>query len=207
MNSLVLIAFLLISRSLAQTTCTGYTSMLTNQGSTLNYTYDPINDVVVYDVCVPDGNWFAIGYGSSMTNTDMVWWSANTTNSTQLDLYSLTTTTPSIDAQNAYTTVWTLMDDNSVKFRSTRPLNVNLGLETYVIQLDVATPMVAATLTTSPWLYWHGFGTAWIWTMTLNTPALGCFGTSNITTSNGSLLNATYDFVNDVVVYDVCVQS
>lgn len=104
--------------------CIG-TSLLLNHGSMLNATYDAINDVIVYDVCVQPNTWFAIGYGSSMTNTDMVWWSGNGTYSSQLDLYSTGTTTPNIDPVNYYNTTWMVNGDGSTTFRSTRPLNVN----------------------------------------------------------------------------------
>jgi hypothetical protein len=56
----------------------------------------------------------AVGYGTTMTNTDMVWWSANTTSSQQLDLYSTGETTPTTDAVNAYNTTFIINSDNSV---------------------------------------------------------------------------------------------
>ena len=43
----------------------------------LNATYDTTMGMVVYDVCVQPDSYLAIGYGTSMTDTDMVWWSAN----------------------------------------------------------------------------------------------------------------------------------
>jgi hypothetical protein len=43
----------------------------------LNATYDSTLQVVIYDVCVQPNSYMAIGYGTSMTDTDMVYWGAN----------------------------------------------------------------------------------------------------------------------------------
>ena len=80
----------------------------------LNATYDSTLGAVIYDVCVQPNSWLAIGYGTSMTNTDMVWWSANDAASEQRDLYSTGHKTPSTDAVNAYTTTFTVNADGSV---------------------------------------------------------------------------------------------
>jgi len=187
--------------------CVGTSDVMTSNGSLLNVTYDSANNVVVYNVCVQPNSWLAVGYGTSMTNTDMVWWSANTTSSQQLDLYSTGETTPLIDPVNCYNTTYNINLDNSVSFTSTRFLNPNIGNETFVITLGVNIPMIYAFLPTSPNLSFHGQANTGSWTMNLPaSPPAGCIGSSLISTSNGSMLNATYDYVAGVVVYDVCVQ-
>lgn len=101
---------------------------------------------MVYDVFVVANSWIAIGYGSSMTNTDMVWWSnGGETNLQQTDLYGTGHVTPSVDPVNAYTTTMSFnTTDSSATFVSTRPLNVNSGNETFVIQLDTPIDMIMA---------------------------------------------------------------
>lgn len=91
-------------------------------GSQLSASYDATNDVVVYDVLVMAQSYLAIGYGTSMTNTDMCYWGSNGASSLQEDLWSTGNTAPTVDAVNEYTTTFVVNADNSVSFRSLRPL-------------------------------------------------------------------------------------
>ena len=104
----------LSSASSGSAGCSGTSLITTSNGSMLNATYDSTLGAVIYDVCVQPNSWLAIGYGTSMTNTDMVWWSANDAASEQRDLYSTGHKTPSTDAVNAYTTTFTVNADGSV---------------------------------------------------------------------------------------------
>ena len=114
-----------------------------------------------------DQSWVAIGYGSTMTNTDMVQWSANGASSSQADLYGTGDSYPNTDPNNAYTTTFTVNPDSSVWFTSTRPLTPPAGdTETYVIQLNTTTQMIAAYLTNTPALGYHGIN-RFDWQMTL----------------------------------------
>jgi hypothetical protein len=92
--------------------------------------------MVQYDVIVMPNSYIAIGYGNSMTNTDMCYWGANGASSLQEDLYSTSESFPSIDAVNAYTTTFEVLTDGSVHFTSLRALSPNESPETYVITLD-----------------------------------------------------------------------
>lgn len=52
-------------------------------GSTLYAVWDATNSVVQYDAIVMAGTYLSIGYGTDMTNTDMVFWGANGASSVQ----------------------------------------------------------------------------------------------------------------------------
>ena len=56
-----------------------YTCVLSNytSGATIEIYYDKVMDTLVYEANVPFGSYVSVGYGSSMTNTDMCFWSAN----------------------------------------------------------------------------------------------------------------------------------
>ena len=190
--------------------CSGASLLSTSNGSLLNATYDSTLDAVVYDVCVQPNSWLAVGYGTSMTNTDMVWWSANGDASEQLDLYSTGHKKPATDAVNSYNTTFTVNEDGSVQFKSVRFLNPNTSPETFIIPLDTPVSMVCAFLPTSNVLQYHTSSNHFDWTLQLSSASTssksGCLGESLLSTSNGSLLNATYDSTLDAVIYDVCVQ-
>jgi hypothetical protein len=102
-------------------------------GSTLYAVYDSTNNVVIYNVVVMPGTYLAIGYGTSMTNTDMAFWGANGASSVMYDMYSTGHTKPAIDTVNSYTTTFNVLANGSVAFTSTRALDPNLTPETYVI--------------------------------------------------------------------------
>jgi len=57
-------------------------------GSEVVIYYDPAAKTIVYNVNVVSGTYVAIGYGPSMTDTDMVFWNADGANSIQTDMYS-----------------------------------------------------------------------------------------------------------------------
>lgn len=71
-------------------------------GTQLYVSWDVAMEKVVYDVLVMDKSYIAIGYGTTMTNTDMVSWNANGLSSYQQDMYGIGEITPTTDATNAY---------------------------------------------------------------------------------------------------------
>lgn len=60
-------------------------------------------NVVKFDVTVKANSYFAIGYGPSMFDTDMVMWTADGSNSKTTDLWSTSHARPSTDSQQDYT--------------------------------------------------------------------------------------------------------
>jgi len=123
--------FCILGKHLVQSACSGTYTLKTSNGG-LNYSYDSATNSVVYDVCVNANTYLSIGYGSSMTNTDMVYWGANGASSQVLDLWSTGHSTPSTDNPSAYTSTFTVNSDGSVQFKSTRPLNPGTN-KAYVI--------------------------------------------------------------------------
>lgn len=99
-----------------------------------------------------------------MTNTDIVFWSANGTSSFCQDLWGNAKRKPLIDPYNAYTTKFTVNDDDSVLFKSVRELDPGLP-DTFVIQLDTPVPMIAAYKTSTSGLSYHGSVGRFYWTL------------------------------------------
>ena len=48
-----------------------------NDGTTVEISYDPTAKTIVYNVNVTLGTYVAVGYGDSMTDTDMCFWNGN----------------------------------------------------------------------------------------------------------------------------------
>lgn len=63
-------------------------------GSTLYASYDSTNSQVIFNAIVMPNTYLAIGYGTSMVQTDMAFWGANSTASVMYDMYSTSKTTP-----------------------------------------------------------------------------------------------------------------
>ena len=87
-----------------------------DNGSRMNITYSLANDNIVFDVLVMNNSYVGIGYGNQMTNTDLVFWSANGTESFCQDLWGYAKRKPLIDTYNAYTTKFTVNEDESILF-------------------------------------------------------------------------------------------
>jgi hypothetical protein len=58
-------------------------------GTSLGAFFNTTISMVQYDVIVKPKTWIAIGYGKTMTNTDMSYWGNNGADSLHLDLYSI----------------------------------------------------------------------------------------------------------------------
>jgi hypothetical protein len=84
-----------------------------------------------------------MGYGSSMTDTDMVAWIADGSTSYQEDMYSVTEQPPT-KLINSYTTSF-VVQDTYVLFTTTRGMIATVD-DTYDIPLDTQFSMVYAFL-------------------------------------------------------------
>lgn len=73
-------------------------------GAAADIYYNPANQTINYVVTIPDGGYFAVGYGTNMLKTDMVVWFASGSGSSQLQLYSPTMDMPEILTTNSYVT-------------------------------------------------------------------------------------------------------
>lgn len=104
----------------------------TPNGSILTAWYDKVNDWVEFDVWVKPSTWIAIGFGTSMTETDVAFFSSN---GTMLDMYATGHAQPQTDIESAYTNKFSILADGTVNFRSYRKLDPGQA-EDFVIQLD-----------------------------------------------------------------------
>ena len=57
-------------------------------GCSTDIYYNPANQTINYIVTMPNGGYFALGYGTNMLKTDMVAWLASGTESSQIQMYS-----------------------------------------------------------------------------------------------------------------------
>lgn len=62
--------------------CQSVVTFPNSKGMTFTAYYDNLSLKIVYTVHLPAKSWFSIGYGWSMDQTDMAFWSANGASST-----------------------------------------------------------------------------------------------------------------------------
>lgn len=79
-----------------------------------------------FEATVPNNQYFGIGYGKTMTSTDMVAWQADKDLSKQLDMYSYGRYTPNTDSKNDYVTTFTYNTTHTI-FTSDRLLDTGDG--------------------------------------------------------------------------------
>ena len=68
------------------------------QDSFLEYSWEPETKMVTFVATVPNNNYFAIGFGTSMRNTDMILWQAIGEKSVTTDLWSTSYGRPATDS-------------------------------------------------------------------------------------------------------------
>jgi len=73
-------------------------------GSSLSISYLPDTNQIQYIANVTQNSFLAVGYGTTMIDTDMVAWIADGSSSFQQNLYSTGETDPTVLTQNTYTT-------------------------------------------------------------------------------------------------------
>ena len=82
--------------------------------------------MVHFTATVPDNNYFSIGFGPTMYNTDMILWQASGATSKVTDLWSTKHATPLTDNKNDLVSSFEVnADSKSVTFTTTRKLNTN----------------------------------------------------------------------------------
>jgi len=65
--------------------------------SNLQYSWDPETSLVHFTITVPNNNYFSIGFGPTMYNTDMILWQATGETSEVTDLWSTSHAKPLAD--------------------------------------------------------------------------------------------------------------
>jgi hypothetical protein len=157
---------------------------ITLPNGTLDVSLDTTTKLIKFTVHVKDNSYIAFGWGSTMTNTDMVFWSASGGASTQKDLYSTGHSNPSVDAANAYTTTFT-QSGGFVDFVSTRKLEGNGGVNDFVASLDTNIACCYAYHSSNANLVQHqGRGQLTVKLSTATTT--GTTGQSGTTNTNGT---------------------
>lgn len=63
----------------------------------LDTCYDDSAQEIVFKAVVPDNSWLSIGFGPTMTNTDMISWTVFNGSGITKDLYSASYGTPTTD--------------------------------------------------------------------------------------------------------------
>jgi hypothetical protein len=108
----------------------------------LSATYQDNN--IIYLAHVKKGTYLAIGYGTSMTNTDEVFWAAGTSVATSAvyDVYSTSDSFPAQDANNIYTSTLVVNGD-FIDFTSQRILSPS-ETNSFTITLDTPIDMIWA---------------------------------------------------------------
>jgi len=129
-------------------------STIYSTGSVVEISYDPTAKEIVYNVNVTSGTYVAVGYGTSMTDTDMCFWNGNGASSIQEDLYATGESTPAVDSVNAYTSNSTVTLTGT-SWTSTRPIAAT-GQDTYVIPVDYQFPMISAYYNSTNLTFHHG---------------------------------------------------
>lgn len=100
----------------------------------MNYLAD--KGMMMFVVKAKNNSYFGLGFGPTMTNTDMVIWQANGDKSTQWDAWSANTLAPTQDSSNGYDTTFVYDKASAtVTFTSYRKLDTKLA-KNYVIALD-----------------------------------------------------------------------
>jgi hypothetical protein len=70
-------------------------------GIELDTCYDKNAEELVFKAVIPNNSWFAIGFGPTMTNTDMIAWFADDKIGETRDLWSTSHAAPKIDETNS----------------------------------------------------------------------------------------------------------
>lgn len=141
--------------------------MLTyGSGSTLYNYLDPYGNIY-FIARVLENSYIALGYGSSMTNTDMVVWVADGESSYQTENWAIGHDLPATDSINVYSTTFILDGDTGyVNFTSVRAADPykdsenggSLGAsatEAYIIPIDQSFDTIYAWMTNTDTLVFH----------------------------------------------------
>ena len=119
--------------------------------------YDTDNEKFVVQATIADQSFAGWGWGSSMTNTEMVIFSANGDDSTATTYKGKGDTDPDLqpEMQKCYDVVHNKNDDGSISIYASRPLDCGIE-DSYVIELDKPLQLITAWNTDGPDLQYHG---------------------------------------------------
>jgi hypothetical protein len=197
----------LLAKAATQTTYV----LSTSNGSTLKVGYDSTNSQIVYEASVKVGTYLAIGFGTSMTDIDMISWDADTTAATSVcqKLWSTGHTHPTVTTDQTFLTTSAItLSSGFINFNTVRPL-AGTNSETFNVALDSNVPMVWAfgsftgnkDSTSDDGMQYHNGNRDW-WNLTIKSDGTVVSGGTNglvsgpydlLKMSNGSTLSVGYD--------------
>jgi len=88
-----------------------------------------------FEAKVPNNSWFSIGFGQTMSNTDMIAWRAASDQSDSLDLYSTGYGLPATDGENNVETTFTDDEAGTITFTSQRKFDTG-DSQDYALEFD-----------------------------------------------------------------------
>ena len=128
-----------------------------NSERIITTTYEAATGQVTISTTVPNGSYTGFGWGQTMTNTEMVIFSASPGSGSSIEYYYSTgETTPSSDANldSCYNSKVIQQVGGNTVFSVSRPLDCGTS-STYVIKLDTEIPLIAAFNPNSSNLSFH----------------------------------------------------
>ena len=116
-----------------------------NDGGSFTVSYVEADDVISMNATIPDKSYAGWGWGGSMTNTEMLIFSADGDNSDMETYYGVGDTEPEKqkELQSCYTTIPTKKDNGYVEFITTRPVDCGIS-NSYVVQTDTLHELITA---------------------------------------------------------------
>ena len=115
-----------------------FLSCITNQWSDflLDTCYDQATEDLVFRVVMPQTSWFGIGFGPSMTNTDMITWTTKDGIASVEDQYSYGHSPPRKDIhQNINSMPAKLLPNGKIQIMTRRPLDT-ADVQDYLFKLN-----------------------------------------------------------------------
>ena len=111
--------------------------------------------MVNYIADIPNKSYLGLGYGTSMTNTDMYIWQENSSGNINYPAYTTGHEQPVEYASDCYILNSVVEGSSSVSFSMSRSLDCNTG-QTYVIPLGESFDIINAWKTDTEDVTYHG---------------------------------------------------
>lgn len=116
--------------------------------------YDPVKELVQFDVTIKANTYFAVGFGTSMVDCDMVLFQGQGAKGLVTDRWSVGYEAPRLDI--VQDVAWTgSLDAGQYQISATRKLDTGDSRQDWVIPLDRQFPMIWAESTASSQLLMH----------------------------------------------------
>jgi len=165
------------------------------------------------EITLPDVGYQGWGWGPSMTNTELVVFSAEGASSAVTTYYSTGDTMPTLkpSLQTCYTWNYRTLSSGEIHFTATRPLDCGIP-NSYVVKLDTELTLITAYQSTTQAIAYHD-NNRFSFPKTLGSdgtctpaPAPGPESQDCLTSlSDGGSINVNYDPVGDLMVINATI--